>query len=256
MGVIFAKRSDGSAKAVISSFSTHPNSMEGESYYSADVPGAVRQVLRAVLGEGTSVLYLTGAAGNTAPSVMENNPKSVQPWRGEAGWRRSGQYLGAEILKTMAASVAPMEAPALRLAQGTLPVPIRPWPDDFTPGKWEPSSWANYYVRSHQAWPRMLKEESPVPVHLNVLRLGDAAVCTNPAEFFVELGLAIKKDSPARVTLISQLTDGYCGYVPTRDAFRRGGYCTMPAPSSKLAEDAGDRMVAETRRLLGQAFGT
>jgi len=254
VGVLAARRADGTVKVVVSSFATHPNSIEAGCFYSADVPGAVRQVLRGALGAETGVVYLTGAAGNTAPSILIDNAANVQPWRGEAGWRRSGLYLGGEILKTLAAATEPMRDPVLRLAQATLPIPLRPWPDDFQPESWPPGPARDYYVASARNWPAMLRDESPADVHLNVLRVGEAAICTNPAEFYVEHGLAIKEDSPAAVTLISELTDGYVGYVPTRDAFDRGGYSTWTAPSSKLAVDAGDRMVAETRRLLAEAF--
>ncbi len=79
-------------------------------------------------------------------------------------------------------------------------------------------------------------------------------ICTNPAEFYSEFALAIRKASPARVTLISQLTDGYCGYIPTRLAFTRGGYTTWACPTSKLSHDAGVRIVEATTRLLAEAF--
>jgi hypothetical protein len=93
-----------------------------------------------------------------------------------------------------------------------------------------------------------------VSVRLNVLRVGDAAVCTNPAELFVEYGLAFRERSPARVTLISELTDGYVGYVPTERAFARGGYETWAAPTSQLVPEAGEQIVRATQGLLEKAF--
>ena len=251
VGVIFARNPEGNLKLVIASFSTHPNCNEGESYYSADIPGAVRSFLRRNLGENLGVVYLTGAAGNTAPSVLENNPRNLQPWRGEEGLKRSGHYLGAEILQVIAAATTPMPDPKLHLAQITVPIPLRPWPPSFNP---DDTFCPEYYTTSRDIWPRMVREESPVGVRLSVLRLGDAVICTNPAELYVEHGLAIKKASPAAVTLISELTDGYAGYVPTREAFRRGGYSTWTCPTSKLAVDAGDRIVEHTSRLLREAF--
>jgi predicted neutral ceramidase superfamily lipid hydrolase len=80
VGVIYARRGDQSVKAVITSFSTHPNCLEQGEFYSADLPGEVRRVLRGVLGDQLGVVYLTGAAGNTAPSIMEANPDQRQPW--------------------------------------------------------------------------------------------------------------------------------------------------------------------------------
>jgi hypothetical protein len=56
------------------------------------------------------------------------------------------------------------------------------------------------------------------------------------------------------VTLISELTDGYVGYVPTERAFTRGGYETWAAPSSQLVPEAGEQIVHITRGLLEKVF--
>ena len=93
-----------------------------------------------------------------------------------------------------------------------------------------------------------------MPVRLSVLRIGDAALCTNPAELFVEFGLAIRARSRASVTLVAELTDGYVGYIPTRRAFARGGYETWPAPSSQLGIEAGEEIVTATAELMAAAF--
>lgn len=252
VSVIFARRMDGSLKVVIPSFATHPNSMEGESYYSADIVGAVRAFLRRNLGGEIGVVYLTGAAGNTAPWDIEHDTERARPWYGEDGWKRCGTYLGSEILKVIASTTEPMPDPLLHLAQSVVDIPIRPYPDDFDPDK---LGWGSeYFGPARDDWPRMMREESPVEVRLNVLRIGDAVICANPAELYVEHGLAIKERSPARITLISELADGYVGYVPTKDAFGRGGYSTWPADTSKLAEDAGENIVRATEILLQQAF--
>ncbi|MCC6444764.1 MAG: hypothetical protein IT210_15055 [Armatimonadetes bacterium] len=253
VGVIFARRKNGDVKAVIPSFSTHPNSLEGESFYSADIVGAVRAFLRRNLGEGLGIVYLTGAAGNTAPSDLENNPGQEMPWRNEEGWKRSGLYLGSEILKVIAATYRPMENPVLKLAQAVVPIPIREYPQDEAELQ---KVWQHeHFSQARKDWPEIVRAESPVGVHLNVIRVGDAAICTNPAELYVEHGLAIKKYSPVKVTIISQLADGYVGYVATEEAYRHGGYSTWPARSCKLAEDAGDTIVRRTQELLDEAFG-
>jgi hypothetical protein len=230
-----------------------------ECVYSADIPGEARHALKRLLGPGVGVVYLTGAAGNTAPSLLDPHVPE-QPWRGEAGLVRSGLYLAGEAAKVIAAATEPMSSPALRMEQTTLAIPLRPWPQPGDPtfpeplsGERWPEAW-NYYERAAADWPRRLDEESPVPVRLAVVRVGDAAICANPAELFVEYGPAIRQSSPARVTMISELTDGYAGYVPTRLAFERGGYETWPAPTSQLVPDAGDLIVTATQDLLAKAF--
>ena len=70
----------------------------------------------------------------------------------------------------------------------------------------------------------------------------------------MEFGLEIRRASPARVTMVSELTGGYCGYVPTRLAFARGGYETWPASTSQLVPEAGEEIVRATQELLAAAF--
>lgn len=254
VGVLFAQQADGQVKAVVTSFATHPNCLEQGKFYSADIPGQVRRVLRGALGEHVGVVYLTGAAGNTAPSIMANNPENRQPWRGEMGVTRSGWYLGGEILKVMAQQIEPMPAPALRLEQTLVEIPMREWDAwaDLS-GFWE--GMLRFFELSRDNWEQQMREENPVPVRLNVLRVGDAALCFNPAELYVEFGLAIKERSPARVTLIAELSDGYCGYVPIPEGIRHGGYSALSANHTRLVPEGGWIMVEETRRLLAQAFG-
>lgn len=112
---------------------------------------------------------------------------------------------------------------------------------------------SNPFYRAHQAW---LKAGSPplpdYDVDLSLLTIGDGiALVTNPAEFFVELGQEVRRGSPYPHTLISTLTNGNAGYVPTRRAFAEGGYEVKKYPAkSFLTIEAGERIVAESIRLL------
>ena len=256
VGVIFARKPSGDIKAVISSFSTHPNSLEMESFYSADLVGAVRSFLRSNLGDDLGVIYLTGAAGNTAPSKLDDNKDGEMPWRNEDGWKRSGLYLGSEILKTIAGTIKPMPSPVLKLAQTRFAIPLGQWRDTFDPGEMvlrpDFGEWFDYVRR---LWPKVLKERNPTQVQINVLRIGDAIICTSPAELFVEFGLQIKEASPASVTLIAELVDGCVGYVPTEEAMKHGGYCTIRQPACPLDVCAGGMIVDATRQLINQVFG-
>jgi len=174
------------------------------------------------------------------------------PWRHEEGWERSGMYLGSEILKVIATTTKPMSDQVLRMAQAIVPIPIRRYPEESQEldRMWQ----IEHFLQAREEWPEIIRTESPVKVPLNVIRVGNAAICTNPAELYVEHGLAIKKHSPAHITIISQLTDGYVGYVATKGAYQHGGYSTWPARTCKLSEDAGDMIVEATHRLLDEVF--
>jgi hypothetical protein len=84
--------------------------------------------------------------------------------------------------------------------------------------------------------------------------VGDAAICTNPAELYCEFGLEIKKRSPAKVTLISELADGWAGYVATPQAIRHGGYSAQASNVARLVPDAGWQIVYATEEMLRTAY--
>jgi neutral ceramidase len=257
VGVIFAhpagKEFD-QIKVVISSFATHPNSMESESFVSADLVASVRRQIKKTFGEQVVVVYLTGAAGNTAPTDLENNREAKMPWRGETGWRRSGYYLGSEIVKTIAGTVEPMKKPKLDNQTRLLKIAVRDWPKDFDWSKIHPA-FKPHCENACAHWDEWKKKNPTSDVPVGVIRIGDAAICTNPAELYCEFGLAIKKQSPAEVTLIAELTDGMIGYVPIPAAIRGGGYSAMPEwMSCRHEETAGDKIVQTTLDMLNQIF--
>jgi hypothetical protein len=111
------------------------------------------------------------------------------------------------------------------------------------------------YKSARQREEQALAAGGRLPVHdlsLTALRLGDdVAILTNPAELFCEFGLEIKQNSPVKYTLVSELTNGAMGYVPTRQAFEEGGYeIRKLAGNSFLAMDAGERIVDASLSLL------
>ena len=78
-------------------------------------------------------------------------------------------------------------------------------------------------------------------VEVQAIAFGSVAVVTNPAELFSIYGVRIKAKSPFKVTLVSELSNGYCGYVPTKEAFNHGGYEThRTVYTSRLFKGAGD----------------
>ena len=92
---------------------------------------------------------------------------------------------------------------------------------------------------------------APCDVEFQAIAFGEVAIVTNPAELFSIYGVKIKQASPFEVTFVASLTNGYCGYVPTVGAFRHGGYETYRTVyTSRLAKDAGDRILQESIELL------
>jgi hypothetical protein len=66
------------------------------------------------------------------------------------------------------------------------------------------------------------KWATPMPVI--VARLGELAYVGYGMEVFTEIGLEVKRISPAKHTLFASLTNGCTGYLPTAQEHARGGY--------------------------------
>ena len=75
-------------------------------------------------------------------------------------------------------------------------------------------------------------------------------------EPFVEGQLRLKMESPAQHTYVAHCISHYTGYLPTRDAFPRGGHEVETRYWAKLAPEALDLAVDATVKLLREEFHT
>jgi len=89
---------------------------------------------------------------------------------------------------------------------------------------------------------------------IQVFRLGNTALVSVPGEPFVEEQLRIKLASPAAFTFMAHMSNAYVGYIPTLQAFARGGYETRTGQGSKLAPEAlnmiGDAVIGMLKELF------
>jgi hypothetical protein len=103
-------------------------------------------------------------------------------------------------------------------------------------------------VKAYQALDVAGRGGKPWEVEVQVVALGDEVAWVSlPGEIFVELGLAVKKASPFRYTLIAELANGSVGYVPDRPAYAQGNYEVV---SARCAEGSGELLVEAAVRLL------
>jgi neutral ceramidase len=91
-----------------------------------------------------------------------------------------------------------------------------------------------------------------IPVDLTVFALGpDVAIVALPGEAFVDLGLAIKRNSPFPTTLVIELSNSVeTIYVPTRAAYAGGSY---EVTNSATMPGSGELLVESALKLLGEA---
>ena len=58
------------------------------------------------------------------------------------------------------------------------------------------------------------KVQKKLPIEINILRIGDIVMATNPFELYLDYGMRIKARSPATQTFLVQLANGSNGYLP------------------------------------------
>ena len=93
-----------------------------------------------------------------------------------------------------------------------------------------------------------------LPVEVTTMTIGnDVAMVFLPGEVFVDLGLAIKRASPYRTTLVIELSNCVeTMYIPTRAAYAGGSY---EVTNSALQPGSGEMLVEAALRLLRESAG-
>ena len=97
--------------------------------------------------------------------------------------------------------------------------------------------------------PGVFADRPARPAGLNAGHAG-LPIGKNIAEYFVEHGFRIKMESRVAKTYVVGAANGMVGYVPTQEAFPRGGYETTLAMWSKLDPVAGDMLADAAIGLL------
>jgi hypothetical protein len=242
----------GETLAFILNYANH-NNAAGGMRISADISGRIGDLLRKVYGPQVVVIFLLGACGNT----------NWLDWRDPNKWAPEHYAdIATGLTGTVLQIAACMQYPPvgqIDISTHLLRLPERPYRDfdtqvDDTFGS-ATDLFFGVYKSARQREEQVLAAGGSLPEHdlpLTALRLGDdVAILTNPAELFCEFGLEMKQNSPVKYTLVSELTNGAMGYVPTRQAFEEGGYeIRKLAGNSFLAMDAGERIVDASLSLL------
>jgi hypothetical protein len=209
-------------------------------------------------GQGIAV-FLNGACGD----VTQVDNQSLRPYEGGERYARMlGARVAAEAVKVLvSADRGPLRPVAgrcrtLRIARRrpsaeslcrSRQVVAKPRASCPVRGDWD-------FAKERLLLNWLCRRQPTATVEVQAVQVGPAVFLANPAEYFCDLGLRIKRDSPFPFTFVVELANGIVGYVPTAEAFSAtgGGYETVLTSYSNLAIEAGDR-IAEA--CLGLARG-
>jgi hypothetical protein len=216
IGLIRLERADGALIALIANYAIHGTALGGaNTLISGDVPG----IVAAYVEEKTHapMLFVNGAAGNLAPIY------SGYPDFRSAHITEFNVLLGDHILETLNELPKATAAVSFRTAEKIVETPRKAalgWSDDIAA-----------YTRAGAAGANLVR----LPIRFLSIN-ADTAIWAAPLEMFCEIALNVRQQSPFRHTFFFGYTNGWLGYLPTRQAFAEGGYEPNTSPFTEQAE--------------------
>ena len=253
VGVVYFDTPKNAPVATYVNFALHPDTVGGEGV-SADYPGVLAKLLGAYRGPDMVTVFANGCCGN----INHRDISWLDGQKGPAEAHRIGTLLAGSVLRTTP-HLKPVTVDALRIKSEVVKLPLAPHTEadvaaarDVVRRVKEPATKFMDKVKAFRVLDVESRKGKPLEVEVQVIALGDVAWVSLPGEIFVELGLAIKKGSPFRHTLIAELANGSIGYVPDRAAYPQGNYEVV---SARCAEGSGELLVEAASRLLKEVRG-
>ncbi len=274
IGLLLVRDESGLPTGLVSNFALHLDTVGGQKW-SADYPYFMEQSIRKALGEQVISIFGTGCCGD----INHVNPRGKD--------RNKTDFIGKSLGETITGGLrhlSRLEDMHLEVRTGIVQLPLQESTKDdvekaviiMKAAKAGESVEFLDHVTAHKRLlidqirnkPRFASTDdarlallmtsswegigATLPAEVNVITLGkDLAIVALPGEVFVELGLAIKRGSPFRTTLVVELSNAIetC-YVPTRAAFAGGSY---EVTNSTLQPGAGEMLVEEALKQLRSA---
>jgi len=214
VGVIAFTRPDGTLKALYVNYACHLDCVGGTEI-SADYPGHMIARLRERLADEVFVLFTNGACGD----INHVDVRSPYRRQGHEHSRWMGETLAGDVCAALK-NLTPLSHEGVATARQVIPLPLR-----------------------EEAEPEITEAE------IQAIRVGDVGFVGIPAEYFVELQLDIKQRSPFKRTFVSELANGWVGYVPTQKAFEEN---MKDVPAERMT--SFDHKGYEVRSALSRGF--
>ncbi|MBV8879606.1 MAG: hypothetical protein JO332_06580 [Planctomycetaceae bacterium] len=241
VGVLAVRGRDGKMLGALVNFACHPTHHWNDGVVSAGFPGVVARLLKE---QGIPVpLFLQGAAGN----MHHQDPRGLP----EKSMEEIGKILAADAAKALQS--AKWTTPAtLKASSRTLSLPFRTVTEADLQGTgkgMQRFGEKGYYDRKIPELLEYMKKGNDEG-EVQVFRIDDLALASQPSESFAELGLRIKERAwPVRAWAVCY-ANGMLGYLPTEECFKRGGYeCTF-GPPSLMAPDTGRKLADAAIELI------
>jgi hypothetical protein len=218
----------------------------------------LERVVRGVMGEDVIVVFTAGASGDI--TQVDNLSPFTRPERKQ--WSRMvGGRVGAEAVKVMYMMETTKDF-SVASRNKVLKIQRRLPRQDRVKAAYEmvknssPKADATEltFAKETVMLDAKIQKEPIADVEVQAVQVGPAVFVSNPAEYFCQYGLDIKKGSEFPLTFPVSLANGCVGYVPTEEALgpRGGGYETRLSSYSNLIPTAGTTIASEGIALTKQ----
>jgi len=217
IGLIRIEKADGSPLAFIANYAMHGTVLGDENNkITGDAPGIVAEYVEQQLG--APMLYINGAAGNIAPIY------TVYPDFESGHLSQFRALLGDRIIEANSRLGPTTSDVQLNLGEKIVETPRKAgigWAPDL-----------GNYLRTTSTGATMVR----LPVRF--LRINnDVAIWTAPLELFCEVAIDVRNHSNFPYTFYFGYTNGWMGYLPTKEEFAHKGY---EPKTSVLTENGAD----------------
>jgi neutral ceramidase len=248
--VLISKAGAQTPSSAIVSFAMHPDTTGG-TLYSADYIYGLSQQLKKSFGPDFTTLFGTGTCGDI-------NHRNVHVEK-----QRTADEIGAMLGETVANAIkqgelSAVKQPELAVRSTKVIAPLQKYSAadiaeaeaDMARVGTDSLPFLDAVKTCKIAGVAALQKKwgDAIPLEVQAFRLGpETAIVTLPSEIFVNLGLAIKAESPFKTTLVVELTDDSVAYIPTTKAFAEGSY---EVTNSRVRSGTGEKLVEAAVGLL------
>ena len=236
VGILSFEDPRGRMVAVMFHFALHANAHFG-TRFSGDYPAVVAGRIRERFGPQAATLFVPGACGDVNPIVADH--------------RALGNALADVIIRKLEAR-RPIDGPVfLGACKRTVLLPCRDFAADQEQ-RLQASQWSQDAQAFFRETQKELQERGDREVEsvLQAWHIGDVAFASFPGEPFIELGVAIKRNSPFPWSYPVELGGDYKGYFVTRGAWVAGGYESLVSSVGLVDPAGGELMVRQCLEML------
>ncbi|QBP92763.1 alkaline ceramidase [Bacillus mycoides] len=219
IGVLAMRNAESKELAGVIVFCTaHPNVLKGDSdVLSADYPGMTREILEKIVN--CPVIIVQGATGNV-------NAK----YRGSQEALKQMAYVLSGHVLTILPTVTYRPIVNLRTISSTMQMKLKDIPEieeikrmaQLAEKQWgvNTEEWLTIVLEKHR---RNIQQVS-MDLEIQLFQINDGIFSGIPMEPFSETALEMKESVQNELAFFGGYTNGYIGYLPTKEEHAYGGY--------------------------------